>query len=204
MGLAARQLANDRPKASPKPRLRVVSTTSSPKRATALRVEADRRNRDLFLIVSAFMVVVAILAAGRITIMAKAAEVTFETASLSAAIREEQIETEALELLTASLVSPSRIESIAVDSLNMIRAEETSFFAMPLPDCPTYLAGLESVADSSDAGRALASTDEVTGEGTGANEKEGVSARVLGSVMELAAGEAHALLLGDVGLVSMQ
>lgn len=204
MGLAARQLADDRPKALPKPRLRVVPSDRSTRRTVAARREADRRNRDLFIIVSAFMVIVAILGVGRITIMAKAAEVTFETARLSAAIREEQIETEALELLRSSLVSPSRIESIAVGSMNMIRAEEVSFFAMPLPDCPTYLASLESVADSSEGGGAAVGAGVATGDSVDVAERQGVGARVLGSVMELAAGEAHALLLGDVGLVSMR
>lgn len=204
MGLAARQLANDRPKASPKPRLRVVPSNRAPGRSVAARREADRRNRDLFIIATAFMVVVAILGVGRITIMAKAAEVTFETARLSAAIREEQIETEALELLKSSLVSPSRIESIAVGSMNMVRAEEVSFFAMPLPDCPTYLANLESVADSSEGGGVATRADVATADSAEVAQKPGVGARVLGSVMELAAGEAHALLLGDVGLVSMR
>ncbi|MCL5887301.1 MAG: hypothetical protein M1617_03230 [Actinobacteria bacterium] len=184
--------------------MRVVPSDRSTRRTVAARREADRRNRDLFIIVSAFMVIVAILGVGRITIMAKAAEVTFETARLSAAIREEQIETEALELLRSSLVSPSRIESIAVGSMNMIRAEEVSFFAMPLPDCPTYLASLESVADSSEGGGAAVGAGVATGDSVDVAERQGVGARVLGSVMELAAGEAHALLLGDVGLVSMR
>lgn len=94
------------------------------------RHNADSRSRMIFQFATLFMVLLAIFGIGRVTIMANAAELTFEQARLAAEIEDEREKGEILELSRINLATPSRIESIAAGSLNMMPATQVSYLAV--------------------------------------------------------------------------
>lgn len=178
-----------------------VGTKACPKRRHA----ADNRNRVVFQFATLFMVVLAMFGIGRVTIMAKAAEVSFETARLAAVIEDEREKGEILELSRINLATPSRIESIAAGSLNMRPAKQVSYLAVKMPDGGSEWAEKQSPAidSASSGGYSISFNPARVSPGEPAESK--TIASFVTSVMELSVGEAaHALLSGGAGSATLR
>jgi cell division protein FtsL len=113
----------------------------------------------------------------------RAAEYSLSENSLLAEIRQQRVAVDQLEVDRSALSTPSRIAGIA-----------SSTMSMGEPRSVNYIAASE-VAPAEDA--AQASGVPVSAAGMPA---AGVFERVVEAVVELSAGEAQSLLVGDLGL----
>jgi hypothetical protein len=118
----------------------------------------------------------------RVSVAVQASEAAVDAGTLRDAIKTEQRVTDGLEVDKSSLASPSRLEGIACVTLDMQKPAEVSYIDLPVPGGtqPEPPVAQPAVADS------------------GAEEGRGLFA----TVMDLAAGEAKAMLVGDMGLGS--
>lgn len=168
------------------------------------RHAADSRNRILFQFVTLLMVVLAMFGIGRVTIMAKAAEASFEKARLAAAIEDEREKGEILELSRINLATPSRIESIAAESLNMKPATQVSYLAVRMPDEGPEWAENQSSADSASGSGYPVPLDPAR-VSPGEPAESAVIISFVTSVMEFSVGEAaNALLSGGAGSATLR
>ncbi len=103
-------------------------------------------------------------------------------------IKAERLVGDMLEVDRSALTVPSRIESIAGATMQMAEADSIEYMALP-ESAQTESAEVNETAE------------EPVAETTGSRNQEGV-AGVFASVMEMAAGEAQVLLVGDVGIAS--
>lgn len=174
-----------------RPRLRLVRQRTAPgaRRVTPARVE--QRCRELFSIACVVMIALALFALGRVMLSARATEVAFQSNALMNDIKDARLTGDLLEVDKSALSTPSRIEFIAGQTLDMGEACEVTYLRIPGSEAA---ASCEPAPDTggSDATVAQAAED-------GAGAPEGV-AGMLASVMEMAAGEAQLLLVGDAGL----
>jgi cell division protein FtsL len=122
--------------------------------------------------------VVALLGVGRVWLSVKAAQASIESGKLQTAIKAARYEGDMLEIQESALATPSRIQAVAVGTMGM--APATSISYLRLPDAK---AAQMPAAYSSDPTVSQGPT-------------------VLEKVMQVAAGEAQMLLVGDVGLAS--
>ncbi len=158
--------------------------TPGKKRATrkrnAARHEAARRIFQMSVIV---MLCITVFALGRVMIAAQAAEASFESNRLEQEIKAERLESDLLEVDKSALTTPSRIEQIAAETLKMSEASNVSYMCLP-------------GTTSEDAAQQQVSYVK------GRADEEDALAALFTSVMEMSAGEAQVLLVGDVGLAS--
>lgn len=192
MGLPARkQAASGRTHA---PRLRLVKSPAKTKRRTAASEEAVARQN--FLTFAVLVVCVALLGIGRIYITVRATEYSNSAAKLRASIKTERYEGEMLEVRQSALGSPSRITAIAGKALNMAPATEVTYLDLAIR------------ASKKDPRKPTSSTKSIRAQARQAQPLQAASASVSGfeqlvaSVMNLTAGEAQVLLVGDVGVAS--
>jgi cell division protein FtsL len=120
-----------------------------------------------------------LVAAGvmRVSLAASAAEASIDAWELRADLKAERLESRVLEADRSSLAAPSRIEAVASQTLNMTRPAQVSY--LQLPSAPAQ-----------------------EGEEPAAPDKQG--GKVLATLVDLAASEAHVMLVGDVGLGASQ
>lgn len=163
-------------------RLRIVRPKKKSRRASAA-ARADRLHR-LFQMSVLLMLCTAVFGLGRVMISTQAAEASFDSNRLEQEIKAERLQGDLLEVDKSALTTPSRIEQIAGEALEMSAASDVSYMCLPglpveeQPGCAEPLA-TEKVPKHKDALAALFS-----------------------SVMEMSAGEAQVLLVGDVALAS--
>lgn len=166
--------------------LRLVTTPPAPKkpagpsaRARALADEA--RARTAFTIFASVLLFAIVLGGVRVTLIAKAAEVSLSEGGIQVGIKEQRAVADQLEFDRSALSTPSRIANIAASSMSMGEPRSVRYISQsdvsPAP-------AVGSVAPS-DHSLAQASAP---------------LARVLGAVVDLSAGEAQSLLVGDLGL----
>ena len=153
-----------------RPHLRVVSGTSG-----STRSRSSTRAAVQFRVVAVCLVVLACAGVLRVSLAVQAAEAAIDASALRAELKDERQDGRVLEADKGALAAPSRIEAIASETLNMRRPAEVTYIQLP--------EGLTAF-ETADAGRATRAR------GSG----------FLSTLMDLAAGEAQVLLVGDVGL----
>ncbi|HEY5516843.1 MAG TPA: hypothetical protein VIL15_01105 [Coriobacteriia bacterium] len=184
MGQPARRTQT--PQAAPRAaRLRLVDTP--PARAPRPRTDATARTRARaeeararslftgFLVV--FLCVIA-LGGARVTLTSRAAEFAVGESRLAADIRQQRVAVDQLEVDRSALSTPSRIAGIAATSMSMGEPKSIKYIS------------------ASDVGAADAA---LTSQAAGA-AGSGIFEKVVDAVVELSAGEAQSLLVGDLGL----
>lgn len=202
MGLAARSFVPEEPRVvhlrllhhPRKPRLQTSSS-----RASAAR---DARSTEAFCVACVFMAVLAIFGIGRVMLTAKAAEASIDAARLRGDIKAELFLGDALEAQHSALATPSRIESIAEESLKMAQASKVSYLALP---AVAHVSASDDFVDEvpkTPINNVTKGLETDTDPVALVEERTGTIAGIVKSVIELAAGEAHVLLLGDVGLAT--
>ena len=175
MGVAARRLEHEF--VPSRPRLKVVRGAS---RRTRSRSTAAAESA--FRAAVLCMVVLALAGVARVSLAARAAEATIDAWELRGEVKEERLRTRALEADRSALAAPSRIESLAAQTLNMTRPAQVCYLQLCDPVDTADVAATEVPATAAPA--AL----------TGA----------WATLMDLAASEAQVLLVGDMGLGSLR
>ena len=127
------------------------------------------------------MVCASLFGMGRVMLSTKAIEASFQSEEIAADIKAEQLTGDLLEVDKSSLATPSRIEQIASETMSMSEAGDITYLCLPDGE-------IAAVAGTSPP-------DEST-------DTEGGLAALFSSVMEMTAGEAQVLLVGDLGLAS--
>ncbi len=176
MGSAARKLADDRRTPVARPHLRLVPASRASGRACT---RSSSRSAGLFRICCVAMVALACVGMMRVALAVQAEETAIDAVSLREDIRSEELAGKSLEADASALRAPSRIEAIAGTALNMTSAQSVTYMDIPTAG---QVAETPAVAASQ-------------------RPKAGLGA-VVSRVMDLAAGEAQVLLVGDVGLSS--
>jgi cell division protein FtsL len=174
MGLPA--LRHDSQTASARPHLRLVrpkSRSSSAKRRGVSHAAAYQA----FVFFAVAVAVIALLGVGRVWLSVQATQASIDSTKLRQEIKNERYKGDLLEVQQSALATPSRILAIATGTLGMAPATSV-----------TYL----RLADTATAKAAPAAS------GATSNRRVGLVERA----MDIAAGEAQVLLVGDVGLSS--
>ncbi|PKQ19988.1 MAG: hypothetical protein CVT66_07520 [Actinobacteria bacterium HGW-Actinobacteria-6] len=178
MGAAARKMADDRRTSVARPHLRLVPASSTKSKSRS-RSRAASHSAGLFRACCLVMVALACVGMLRVAFAVQAEEAAIDAMTLRADIRSEELAGKTLEADASALKSPSRIEAIAGSALNMTEAQKVRYIDIP-------------------SGNQTAEQVEVA---SLASDSSGVSS-MLAKVMDMAAGEAQVLLVGDVGLSS--
>jgi len=183
MGMPALQHAAPSTTAT-RPRLRVVKPNTrhaTPSRSPRTKVNVGRAHaaaRDAFVFFGIIVAAVALLGCGRVWLSVQAAQASIDSTSLRREIKQERYVGDMLEIQQSALATPSRIQAIAGTTMGMAPAQTVSYLDIRGPKV--------SVAPVNSTKQASADH----------------SAGLLARVVDVAADEAQALLVGDVGLVS--
>ena len=167
------------------PRLRLVDTPParaprSSSTTSRARVRAEEtRARSLFTAFVAIFCCAIVLGGARVTLTANAAQYSLSESKLLAEIKQERVAVDQLEVDRSALSTPSRIADIASASMSM-----------GTPRSVKYITA--SDLEGSGAGQSAGSTTQSTA--------QGALERVVGAVVDLSAGEAQSLVVGDLGL----
>jgi hypothetical protein len=137
--------------------------------------------------------VTALFGLTRVSLAAKIAEASVDAGRLRQEIKTERLVTDQLEIERSVLASPARLQSIATVSMRMSEPAEVCYLSLPGSGGSGDVLHAGATA-SDDAGRARAAEALPDGEAT--------LDWMLAAVMDMAAGEAEVLLVGDVGLAS--
>lgn len=176
MGAAARRYAESSEASASRPHLRLA--TANPRRAKVRSRRASAGfSQTVFRLFCVAMVVVAVVGLARIALAVQATEAAIEAVKIQQDIRVEELQSKSLEADASALNAPSRVAAIADSALNMTEAGAVAYIAAPASDA--VAAGV-----ATPKGRAASG-------GLGA---------IVASVMDIAAGEAQVMLVGDVGL----
>lgn len=180
MGAAARKIAHTNTAAPVRPALRLVH---GGRRRSAARSAAAASSA--FRVITTCLLVLACAGVVRVSLAASAAEAAIDAWELQAQVKAERLVTRSLEADRSALAAPSRIEAVACQTLNMTRPAAVAY--LELPSEPSDAAGDATVLASNEQAQPV-------------NEGPGV----LDTLMDLAAGEAQVMLVGDVGLGSIR
>lgn len=167
---AAARKAVRTPMGPARPRLRVVS---GHRRGTHSRAAA--RGATYFRVVAACLVLLACAGVLRVSLAVQAAEAAIDASALRVELKDERHTERVLEADKSALAAPSRIEVLASGILNMERPANVTYIDLPAAAVDTEAA-------------------------TAGDTEASVGGRVIATLMDLAAGEAQVLLVGDVGL----
>lgn len=179
MGEAARKLTG-RQAVPVRPQLRLVSSRTRP--ASRRRSRAGDASAA-FRLFCAALVLLALVGMLRITLAVQAQEAAIDANALRQQLKAEEQVATSLEADRSALAAPSRIESIASAALNMSEPAEVCYIDLPSAADATPEEMTEPVAEKGD----------VPSAGIGS---------VVATLMDVAAGEAQVLLVGDVGIAS--
>jgi cell division protein FtsL len=188
MGAVARRIDAE-PFARRSTHLRLVTTPPAPAtrpsresastRARARAAEARAKTAFVaFLTVFGFAV---ILGGARVTLLVRAAEASITESKVQTAIKAQRVEVERLEADKSALSTPSRIAGIASSTMGMGEPASVKYVSLPAPG-------------------ALSRTDAATGVSPGGSASTDVFGNIVDALVELSAGEAQSLLVGDLGL----
>lgn len=176
MGAAARKTAPVPARQHVRPSLRLVAGGSRRTRA-----QSQASASHTFRLVVLCMSVLALAGLVRVSLAASAAEGAVDAWNLRAEVKAERLITRALESDRSYLAAPSRVQAVACDTLNMCAPAEVAHL------------DLDQTTDAPDA----------AGEAVETASTSGGLASVLGTMLDLAAGEAQVLVVGDMGLGSL-
>jgi cell division protein FtsL len=174
MGLPA--LRHDSRTASARPHLRLVrpkGKSASVKRRGVSHAAAYQA----FVFFAVAVAVIALLGVGRVWLSVQATQASIDSTKLRQEIKNERYKGDLLEVQQSALATPSRILSIATGTLGMAPATSVTYL---------HLANNATAQAVPTAGGAKASH----------------SVGLVERAMDIAAGEAQVLLVGDVGLSS--
>ena len=135
------------------------------------------------------MVVLAALGMLRISLAVSAAEAAIDSQRLERSIKEEALRAKGLEADRSALSAPSRIAAIAGCTLEMTESGQVSYICLPATDDAGAAGDYETAATAA-------------GPKAGAGGTAAAVKSVIANVLDIAAGEAQVLLVGDVGLSS--
>ena len=165
----------------------VARTTIAPARPRLRIVPGGRRRTrsaaraaTAFRAVLCCLIVIACAGLLRVNLAARAAEAAIDASSLRAEVKTERQVGRTLEADKSALAAPSRIENLACQTMNMNAPSEVCYLELPA-----------SAPSGSEPSVAQAASAE---KGPG----------VLDTLVDLAAGEAQVLLVGDMGLGSVR
>jgi cell division protein FtsL len=168
--------------ASRRPHLRVVKPARKPSSAKRRATHTNASVFQAFVFFAVVVALVSVLGLGRVWLSVQAAQASIDSGKLRRDIKLEQYQGDMLEVQQSALATPSRIQAIAGGTMGMMPAASVSY--LDLRGGPT-----------SNPSGSVASAKPVPGTGlSGAFAK----------AMEVAAGEARVLLVGDVGLSSLR
>ena len=176
MGRAAARQQNPSPAKGSHLRLADPVRARTSKQNARARELAARRTFRLF---ATLMTLIAALGLSRVWLSVEATRASLEADRLRDSIRAERYEGDLLEVRESALGSPSRIRAIAGKAMDMAPAASISYL------------------DLSEQTKGEAPSNR----GAAAAETGGLR-RALSNVLDLTAGEAEVLLVGDVGLAS--
>ncbi len=167
-----------------RPRLQVVKPGThnlAPRKAPRLTASrAHAAAREVFVLFAIVVGVVALLGVGRVWLSVQAAQASIDASELRREIKQERYRGDMLEIQQSALATPSRIQAIAGTTMGMAPATTVSYLDIR-GDGPT------TAPVDADVAASQRKSDDL-----------------LVRVMDVAAGEAQVLLVGDVGLVSSQ
>ena len=153
-----------------RPRLRVVR---GGRRSASARTAAHAAAG--FRVVAACVAVLALAGVLRVSLAVRAAEAAIDASALRVELKSERQAGRVLEADKSTLAAPSRIEVLASQALNMGRPADVRYLQLP------------------EAAEQAVPVPEADTAATPAG-------RIIATFMDLAAGEAQVLLVGDVGL----
>jgi cell division protein FtsL len=162
--------------ATVRPHLRVVTPAKKTSASKSRRVSHAAAYQG-FVFFAVAVAVIAILGMGRVWLSVQATQASIDSTNLRQQIKNERYRGDLLEVQQSALATPSRILSIASGSLGMAPATSV-----------TYL----RLKENEVAKATPISTIPAASRGVG----------ILERAMDIAAGEAQVLLVGDVGLAS--
>lgn len=139
------------------------------------RTRASLRASRAFRVALMCLLVISFAGVARVSLAVSAAEASIDAWNLRAEVKAERLLSRTLESDRSSLAAPSRIEAIASQTLNMGRPAQVSYLQLPETSPPA---------------------DDVAPDDTPGG--------MLGTLVDLAAGEAQVMLVGDVGLGSVR
>lgn len=169
------------------------AAVSASTRARVKREEA--RARTVFGVFVVALICAIALGGARVTLIAKAAEVSITEGRVQAEIKAQRAETDKLEVDRSALSTPSRIAGIASSSMDMGEPRSVRYISMDggtAQDAANAAATTVSEAGSAVSDNSVSSLD--------AASSPDILGRFIGLVMDLSAGEAQSLLVGDLGL----
>ena len=153
----------------------------APKRRGSRKREA--RCKAAFRLFTATLVVLTLFGLTRVSLSARIAEASIDADRLRGDIRSERQVTDTLEVDRGVLTTPERLATIASASMSMAEPSELAYLQIGGEGDVSEAAVVFGVADVAEA--------------------EPLTLRaMIAAVMDMAAGEAEALLVGDVGLAS--
>lgn len=175
MGLAARKL-----EAAPRPHLRLVHDSSRPG-GTSRKSPREGECRALFTAVVVLFLAVTALGLVRVALTSELTRAAFDSGELQERIKAEREIGERLEADRSALLTPSRIEALAADTMKMREPTDVRYMHL---------------------GRGLRSDSSAVQRATASAVGSSAFSRMMATAMELMADEARALLTGDLGLAS--
>ena len=169
------------------PRLRLVETppARAPRASAAVKSRArvrveEARARSVFTVFLAVFCCAVALGGARVTLTARAAEYSLSESKLLADIKQERVAVDQLEVDRSALSTPSRIADIASTSMSM-----------GAPRSVKYVTTSDLEGSSAAQSSGSPASQSVT---------RSPFERLVGAVVDLSAGEAQSLLVGDLGL----
>ena len=176
--LPQRALPHVVPRSSP-------SRRSRPRPSNGRRLATENRARELFTAFALVLIALSFMGVARVAVTARAAATSIEAGQLRKAITAERLQGDLLEIEQSTLATSSRIQQIAGATMRMSEAGGVCYIRL----------------DDANAGSSV--------EVDGAKPVSSISSPtpagyrfVVASVLRAALGEAHVLLLGDVGLAT--
>jgi cell division protein FtsL len=143
---------------------------------------SERRARTVFQVFAVLLVVTCVLGGARVALIVRATEIAMSENRLQADIKQQRVEVDQLEVDRSSLSTPSRIGSIATTTMRMAPPRSVNYVDVRGAEA-TASAGSAAAQDAAAAGQSPT--------GLGA---------LVAAVMDMSAGEAQSLLVGELGL----
>jgi cell division protein FtsL len=179
MGMPALKYDTHAAPVAHRPHLRVVKPRMSTSKSKRRAPHSSAMVLQNFVFFAVVVVLVAVLGLGRVWLSVQAAEASIDSGKLRREIKLEQYQGDMLEVQQSALATPSRIQAIAGRAMNMRPGGRVSYLDLRELEPATRS---QAAAVSQPAGP--------------------VASGALAKAMEVAAGEARVLLVGDVGLAS--
>jgi cell division protein FtsL len=165
-------------------RTRTSTRTSGGASTRARARQEEARARAAFGVFVLVLTCAIALGGARVTLIVRAAEASITESRVQADIKAQRAEADKLEVDRSALSTPSRIAGIASASMNMGEPRSVRYISL----------------DAHASAAAAAPPGTGAGHADGAVASSDVLGRLLGAVMDLSAGEAQSLLVGDLGL----